>query len=234
MMPCTLATVLSTALVLLLLAVASGATVLLGLSPAWRPWLGPWHVLAEAAALPLAYGVLSGLAVRTLLAWRPVPPGVYGPGDAAYGDWQRLLVIAMFGQWCLRPFSLPLLCPAICRLYGARLGRGVLIGHLTDDPWTLHAGDGAVIGVAAVVSGNAQSGGRLTIGRVTLGAGAVVGAKAVVSPGCTVGDGAQLHVGAVLVPGSAVGAGESWRGNPARPWRPLAPAVAATRPVEAA
>lgn len=234
MMPCSLATVLSTALILTVLAAASAAAVWLGLSPWWRPWLGSWHVAADLAALVLAYGLLSGLAVRLLLACLPLPPGTYGPGDAAYGRWQRLLVITMFGQWCLRPLALPLFCPAIARLYGARLGRGVLIGHLTDDPWTLVAGDGAVVGVDAVISGNSQSGGRLTIGRVTLGEGAVVGAKAMVTPGCTVGAGAQIQVGAVLVPGTAVGAGESWRGNPARPWRPLAPQAGAAQPVEAA
>lgn len=222
-MPCSLGTALAIACCLGALATLAGGGVLLGLSPWWRSWLGPWHVAADIAAMLIAYGVLSGLAVRLLAALLPIRPGSYGPGDAAFARWQLLAVITMFGQWTLRPFAPHLLRPLLARLYGARLGRGVLVGGYIDDPWMLTIGDGAVLGNASLVAGNMQAGGRLVLGRVVIGAGAVIGANAVVMPGCTVGAGAQLQTGAVLVPGTAIGAGETWRGNPARPWKPLAP-----------
>lgn len=232
MMACSLGTLLSTSLLLLLLAATSGTVVLCGLSPAWRSWLGPWHAPADLAALLLAYGILSGLAVRLLLACLPLRAGTYRPGDAAYARWQRVVVVAMLGQWILRPFAPPILRPLVARLYGARLGAGVIIGGAIDDPWMVAVGAGAVIGHEALVSGNTQTGGRLILGQVEIGPGAVIGAHAVVMPGCTLGANAQLGIGAVLVPGTTVGAGESWRGNPARPWKPAAPAAPAA--VEAA
>lgn len=205
---------------------ASAAAVLLGLSPWLRPWLGAYHIAADLAAGLLLHGLLSGLAVRLLAAWQPLPPGTHASGSRVYGRWQLLTILTMFGQWSLRPFTPPLLRPLLMRLYGARVGREVAIGGWIDDPWMVAVGDGAVLGNGSLVSGNVLSDGRLVLGRVEIGARALVGANAVVLPGCRLGEGATLQVGSLLVPNSVVGAGEVWKGNPARPWKPTAPAPA--------
>jgi UDP-3-O-[3-hydroxymyristoyl] glucosamine N-acyltransferase len=54
-------------------------------------------------------------------------------------------------------------------LFGARVGANVAIGGTIDDPYQVSIGDGAVVGHNSLISGNVLYGGRLTIGRVSIG-----------------------------------------------------------------
>lgn len=204
------------------IAACSIGLVSYSLSPWWRPWLGSWLPVADIVAMLLAYGILSGFAVRAIAARWPLPAGLHAPGSPVWGRWQLLTVVSMFGQWALRPFTLPVNRPLIARLFGARVGPAVAIGGAIDDPWMVSLGEGAVLGNASLLSGHLLTGGRLLIGRVEIGAGALVGANAIVTPGCRLGEQAQALAGAVLMPRSVIPAGESWRGNPASAVMPVA------------
>ncbi|HNE16611.1 MAG TPA: DapH/DapD/GlmU-related protein, partial [Rhodocyclaceae bacterium] len=108
--------------------------------------------------------------------------------------------------------------PVVEALYGARVGADVAIGGTIDDPYQVEIGPRAVIGHNALVSGNVLYGGKLTCGKVIIGAGATIGVNSVVLPGSEIGENAVLMGGSYLMPGTKVPAGETWRGNPARKW----------------
>lgn len=210
-----------------LLGLLSAATLaLLGriLAPLLRAWCGDYHVLAVLVAAPIIYGVLSAVAIRSLLAIRPLRPGRHGMDSPVFTYWKLLTVTLMVARWALRPFTFDLNKPLLAWLFGARIGRNVAIGGDIDEPFLLTVGDGAVLGHGSLVAGSVIADGAITLGPVCIGAGATVGVNAVVLAGTTLGERSMLAGGSFAIPGSVIPAGESWRGNPARKW--MAPAAA--------
>ena len=121
-------------LLLTLIAAASLAIVSWGVRPWSLPWCGSYHVIVDLAAGLLAYGVCSALALRALLAARPLPEGAFGMDSAVFAYWKVLTVISMLGQWSLIPFDTVFTKPLIVRLYGARIGADVALGAGHGEP----------------------------------------------------------------------------------------------------
>ncbi len=83
--------------------------------------------------------------------------------------------------------------------------------HVTRDRFPCAIGDEVTVGHRAVVHG------------CTVGDGALIGIGAVVLDGAAVGEGALVAAGAVVAPGAKFGEGMLGRGIPAREARPLTP-----------
>jgi serine acetyltransferase len=218
----------------LLLGVLSAATLALFmavLAPWFRTWCGDYHVLAVLLTAPIVYGVLSAVAIRGLLVVRPLAPGRYGMDSPVFTYWKLLTVTILVARWVLRPFTFDLNKPVLAWLFGAKIGRNVAIGGDVDEPFLLTLGDGAVLGHGSLVAGSVISDGVITLGPVSIGDGATVGANAVVLAGTMVGAGAVLASGSIVIPGTVIPAGEGWRGNPARKW--TGPAAKAATAAEA-
>lgn len=192
--------------------------VLMAVAPRFRDWLGDYHVLATAASALLAHGILSALAIRILLALRPLRPGRYTLASPEFGYWKLLAVILLVGRWTLEPFTFCLTKPMVARLFGARIGRNVAIAGDIGEPYLLSVEDDAVLGVGSSVSGSVSGDGGFILAPVRIGRGATIGINTVVMAGTQVGANSSLASGAVAVPGSIIPDGESWRGNPARKW----------------
>lgn len=106
---------------------------------------------------------------------------------------------------------------------GVILGRNVAINHGVF----LHGGCGIEIGDNAVLSARCMlidvgldpsTFGKTIAYRnapIRIGAGAWIGASAIILPGVTVGDGSIIGAGSVVT--RDVPAGQTWAGNPARP-----------------
>lgn len=200
------------------LLLAASIAIVWCIHPVAASWLGPYHVLAEAALLLLAYGLLSALALRLVLRLRPFPAGEYQPGSADFTQWMLLTVLYRLGQGALNWF-LPFYAQHVNdMLFGARVGQGVAFAGKIDDPYRVEVGDYAILGNYSLVAGSYIVGGKMICGPVRIGNNATIGANAVVLPNTTIGDGALLMSGSCLMPGTAVPAGETWRGNPARKW----------------
>ena len=212
---CFLATVL-----LVAGAVAVTAAVI---SPLSSRWCGDYHVLVDALAGLIAYGVLSGLAIRLLVRLHPVRHGEFAMTDPNAVYWKLLTVIHRLGEWALRPFTNVLSQPLITRLFGARIGAGAVLGGAVEDPFLVTIGAGAVLGGDSRIAASTTIDGRVTIGPVDIGAEAMVGVKAVVLAGTVIGTRARLAGGSIALPGTAIPAGETWRGNPARRWTAAVP-----------
>lgn len=200
----------------LLLSLSGGGVWLV--NPLSQRYFGDYHVLMDLAAMLLLYGLWSAIFVRLILRWYPMAPGAYAMDTPVFVRWKLITIVYRLGQGALTPLTPIFLKPVVEALYGARMGADVALGGVIDDPYRITVGDGAVLGHGSLVSGNFIAGGLLTCGPVTIGAGATVGANAVVFPGVDIGPGATLVGGSYVMPGTKIPAGETWRGNPARKW----------------
>ena len=205
---------------LFITALLAAALAFVGLvaSPLTRMGLGPYHVIADFLLLLLAYGVLSAVAVRALLRFKPMVAGQYSMDDPVFTYWKLLTVLYRMGQWVLSVVTPVFAKPLLEILFGAKVGASVALGGTIDDPYLVTIGDGVVLGNASLVTANVITDGSIKIAPVNIGAKATVGANAIVMPGCVIGDGSVLMSGAVLMAGTHVPSGETWRGNPARKW----------------
>ncbi|RBY81398.1 hypothetical protein DQ239_02065 [Blastococcus sp. TF02-09] len=76
---------------------------------------------------------------------------------------------------------------------------------------------GATVGYGTQLHAHRITEGVLTLGELTVGAGAVVGAESVVECDARVGDGAILREQSLLLSGQEVPDAQTWSGSPARP-----------------
>jgi len=189
------------------------------LAPLTQTFLGDYHAVADFFLVLLAYGLLSAFVVRLMLRIRRIRPGEYSMDSRVFTYWKLLTILYRLGQGTLLPFTPVFVKPVIEMLFGAKIGSHVAMGGTIDDPYMVVIGDGAVLGNGSLVSGNVITNGKIVFGEVRIGAGATVGANAVVLSGSDIGDGALVMGGAFVNPGTKVPAGEAWRGNPARKWQ---------------
>lgn len=200
--------------------------IILGLSVAGvlalRPWSGPllqeYRALFDVAMVSISYALLSALALRILLAVKPLGRGEHSLDSPAFTYWKLLTVLYRLGQWALGWCTPVFLKPVIETLFGARIGADVACGGTIDDPYMVEVGSATVLGNASLVSANYISGGKLVCGPVKIGSAVTIGANAVILPDTTIGDGATVMSGSYVMPGTTIPAGEVWRGNPARKW----------------
>lgn len=119
-----------------------------------------------------------------------------------------------------RPMTtgLSLFASPFYRGMGAAMPYSVLLGVRSriTDPWFVELGEKVTIGGDAVILGHLGHGDQIMLGRVIIGDGSIVGAKAVVFPDVRIGRRARIGAGAVVVRGTIVGDGETWAGVPAR------------------
>lgn len=167
------------------------------------------YLVALALSFPL------GILLRRLLVGR-LRPGNYPLWGETYFRWwlgARLNEIPAVYLISGTPWkSLHL------RLLGAKVGRDCLINSVTVSvPELLTIGDGACLGTFVNLENARVEGGRLIIGRITIGRGAAVDSYAVLENDTSVGDGARLAGQSALAESKHIPAGETWAGAPARP-----------------
>ena len=195
-------------------------------------WLGPYlmyvtlralewpalgALLVASCVLVATYPVL--LCTALITKWTVIgrfKPGVYPLWGLYYFRfWLVERVAALAPTWLL--VGTPLL-NTYYRLMGARIGKNV---HLASDSIQcfdlVHVDDDAVIGVDASMRGHAIERGKLMLGAVHIGRGAVVGPRSVVDPHTTMQADAELGELSRLRRGDTVSQGMRWAGSPARP-----------------
>ena len=106
---------------------------------------------------------------------------------------------------------------AISRLLGVRVGRKVFDdGCILSERTLVEIGDGANLNEHSIIQSHSLEEGVFKSDMVRIGAGASVGAGALVHYGVTMGEGTRLDADAFLMKGEITPAGSRWRGNPAR------------------
>src|SRR2546430_12392245 len=114
------------------------------------------------------------------------------------------------------------------RALGVQLAAGVDLHSLPPVTGMLRIGKGAAVEPEVDLSGNWVDGDVVHIGRIRIGAGATVGARATLLPGARIGKRAEIAPGSCVV--GAVPAGERLAARPASRRRPAAARPAALPP----
>lgn len=172
-------------------------------------YLGVRWVVPVLLARPLAAGIRSG---RYRL-WGPT-----------YVRLWALDLLMAIGPLAVLSGS-PLMAPYL-RLLGARIGRRTTIAtSAVSLPTLIEIGADASVGYGASLRPWRVADGWVSVGPITVGSGAFVGANAVLEPGASVGANAGLGEQSVLGQGECVPSGARWAGSPPNPTEELTPAV---------
>ncbi|WP_432558911.1 Pls/PosA family non-ribosomal peptide synthetase [Granulicoccus sp. GXG6511] len=167
----------------------------------------PFSYLAARWILPALTAALVGRGIR---------PGVHRMfGLTHLRVWMvhRAMTMSPLGRLAGSPWAENYL-----RLTGAHIGHGCHIGTAQIPlPSLVRLGDRATVGYAVHLQGYEIVDGRLRIGHIDIGEGAVVGANSVLQGPCTMGAGATLGGQSLIVAGQQVPAGENWSGSVAQP-----------------
>ena len=102
------------------------------------------------------------------------------------------------------------------RLFGAKVGRKVVMGGLVLDPCLLEVGDNTVIGGFSTIAGHAVERGNISFRKVRIGRNCGVGIRAVILPGASLEDGSMLGAQSLLPKMSVIPAHQTYGGVPAR------------------
>ena len=179
----------------------------------------------------LAAILVSYLGVRWLVPLLLARPLVAGIRPGRYPLWGLTYLRVWVLDMILAVGPLPVvsgspLMPGYLRLLGARVGRHATVAtSVITLPTLVRIGRDAAIGYGAVLRPWRVADGWLEIAPITVGAGAFVGANAVLDPGATVEAGGVLGEQSVLGAGETVPAGARWSGSPATPGAELEPAM---------
>ena len=100
---------------------------------------------------------------------------------------------------------------------GTRAGKGIILICATiSDPALLEVEADVIIGEGSVVVGHLlNSLNKLTLGKVILKKGVVVGAMSFISPGVIIGENSLLKIASVVYPNTIIPPNQVWGGNPA-------------------
>jgi non-ribosomal peptide synthetase-like protein len=175
-------------------------------------------VVQLAIALPSVYLFVRWVlpVVGSRLLTRGLQPGEYALwGSVHLRVWtaQKLMSLSPLTVLSGSPWAATYL-----RLAGARIDDECHVGTADVSlPALLHLGRGATIGYGTQLHSHRIGEGVLTVGRITVGAGAVVGSESVLECDSMVGEDAILGDQSLLLSRRAVPAGESWAGSPAQP-----------------
>ncbi|MEW2357738.1 Pls/PosA family non-ribosomal peptide synthetase [Spirillospora sp. NPDC029432] len=177
----------------------------------WAPAVSWWWVLTGGLLFvtPAGRMTLSAAAARLLL--RGLRPGTYPRGGAVHLRlWTAEQIAVRLGAAELSGapwFTL------YGRALGARIERGVDLHSPPPVTGMLRIGRNAAVEPEVDLCGHWLDGDALHVGGVRIGAGASVGARAVLFPGARIGKNAQVAPGAAVT--GRVPAGQRWAGAPA-------------------
>ncbi|NMN96883.1 amino acid adenylation domain-containing protein [Nocardiaceae bacterium YC2-7] len=158
---------------------------------------------------PIGRMAICVVGARILL--RDLTPGSYPRGGSVHIRlWVALRLSEASGAENLSgaPWMVP-----FARALGAKIGRGVDLHTLPPVTGMLELGDGCSIEPEVDLSGHWIDGDVVHIGKVTIGPGAVVGARSTLLPGAQVGRNAVVAAGSGVI--GKVKAGQEWAGSPA-------------------
>ncbi|MDY6055919.1 Pls/PosA family non-ribosomal peptide synthetase [Micrococcus sp.] len=169
---------------------------LTGLAPGLPtvPW---WALAIVGLAVITAPGrmLVAGLTARALL--HGIGPGAYPRGGRVH----LRLWLAQHVTDLVDPYSLAgaAFMPTYARLLGNRVGRDVDLHSVPPVTGLLEVGEGASIEPEVDLSGHWVDGDVLRVGRIRIGAGAVVGSRSTLLPGTRIGSGAHVEAGSTVV-----------------------------------
>ncbi|WP_197058496.1 Pls/PosA family non-ribosomal peptide synthetase [Modestobacter caceresii] len=174
-------------------------------------------VLQLALALPAFFLVVRW--VLPVVGSRLLSRGLQ-PGDHPLWSWTHLRVWTIQKLMVISPLTVLSGSPwaaTYLRLAGARIDDDCHIGTSEISlPAMLDVGPGATLGYGTQLHGHRIADGVLSLGVVSVGAGATLGSQSLLEAGSAVEDGGVLREQSLLPAGQVVPAGATWAGSPAQ------------------
>jgi len=169
----------------------------------------------------LTFGVLhSQIICRFILP--KIEPGKYTHGsDIAY--LYAVAVVSpnifksMLKAYSFVPHLYSLLIGKFLRLYGLRTGKDVYISSGTIlDSYLVSIGAGSLIGVRAIISAHLTEKNHLILAPVMIGKNVTIGGNSIIAPGATIGDNAIIGINSFVKKDQIIPPNTIYGGTPAR------------------
>ncbi|MBS7287404.1 MAG: hypothetical protein KIH01_01295 [Candidatus Freyarchaeota archaeon] len=138
-------------------------------------------------------------------------------GNANFRNWliNTSLFTLVVSFWGMFPLGQAGLAHYMMKTLGAKLGKGAAASLITDPP-LLEMGDGSYAGWGAVIASHLMDGRRLSLRRVRVGRGVMIGGYTLVFPGAEIGDGALIGAMSLVPKDTKIPPRTVWVGIPAR------------------
>lgn len=160
--------------------------------------------------------IISIVLIRLLTFFFPIIEGEFEKNDPVVARWEAPATIGLFSCVLFDQFLPILMLASWYRLFGARLGKGVIVVGRLLECWLVEMSDNSNLGAGAIISCHWINGDKIVIGKVQIKEGAVIGTKSVVSPGTTIGRKAIIGAMAFVPSHTTIPSAEIWCGIPAR------------------
>ncbi|WP_433730218.1 Pls/PosA family non-ribosomal peptide synthetase [Nocardia sp. CA-129566] len=177
----------------------------------WLPHLSWWWTLAAFLLFISPPGRMAICATGARVLLRGVAPGSYPRGGSVHLRlWAAVRLSEASGAESLSgaPWMVP-----FARALGAKIGTGIDLHTLPPVTGMLELGDGCSVEPEVDLSGYWIDGDVVHIGPITIGPGAVIGARSILLPGSKIGKNAEIAPGSSVA--GKVKAEQEWAGSPA-------------------
>ncbi|GAA5048116.1 Pls/PosA family non-ribosomal peptide synthetase [Nocardia callitridis] len=177
----------------------------------WLPQLSWWWTLIAFVLFITPPGRMAICVAGARVLLRGVRPGSYPRGGSVHLRlWAAVRLSEASGAENLSgaPWMVP-----FARALGAKIGHGVDLHTLPPVTGMLELGDGCSVEPEVDLSGYWLDGDVVHLGPITIGAGAVVGARSILLPGTKIGRNAEVVAGSSV--SGKVKAEQEWSGSPA-------------------
>ena len=182
--------------------------------PFTRAWFGDYHAAIDVLLFLFSFGIVSAFFMRIVLALWPLRPGRYSWEEAHASYWKLFALTYMFGRGALLPFTPDLFKPLVAKLFGAKMGKGVAMGGIINEPPLVSVGNYTILGQYSVITPHAITSGKINLGKISIGDRVTIGVGSVIMPGVEIGDGAMVMPNTFVPMNMKIAAGEIWSGNP--------------------
>ncbi|WP_330257524.1 AMP-binding protein [Nocardia sp. NBC_00565] len=177
----------------------------------WLPRLSWWWTLAAFLLFISPPGRMAICATGARVLLRGIRPGSYPRGGSVHLRlWAAVRLSEASGAESLSgaPWMVP-----FARALGAKIGTGIDLHTLPPVTGMLELGDGCSVEPEVDLSGYWIDGDIVHIGPITIGPGAVIGARSILLPGTKIGKNAEIAPGSSV--SGKVKAEQEWAGSPA-------------------
>jgi len=187
--------------------------------------LGTGQVALDVLAFLFMFGLSCGFGCQLMARLGFLPAGQYDMNSRVFTAWKLFNVLFEFGRGALLPFTTVIARPLVARLFGTRLGKDVALAGRLFDPQLIRLGNEVIVGHGSVLTAHTIISGRITLSPIEVGDGATIGVNAVVMAGANIGAGSIVTPCSVVQPNTRIPPGELWGGAPAERIKSLRPST---------
>lgn len=184
----------------------------------WHFLLLPFIIYIGAIILIISVLLISGVIIKLFnIRYKP---GTYKYSYNDKNSFRWIIICTLYTpcRWILETFPLAGFKNVYLRLLGMKIGKNSLIGGAIKDPCVTDFGNNTTMGEYAVVYGHIHNyeKGIITISKVKVGNGCIVGAGAIIMPGAVLQDNVTLAAGALVTKNQILEKGKTYGGIPAK------------------